>query len=165
MNAQQRAVYQQHHAMFSGHAFRHAAITPANTNATTQFREPFLSQALIYVVTETVGDYPYPYFTEKTWKAIANQRAFIIIGAQNSLQQLRTFGFQTFGAWWDESYDQLPHVADRIEHVVGTLSKMKSMTHLELEQIEIDMLDVLRYNTRHLQTFIKQDLSNIDRSI
>jgi hypothetical protein len=75
----------------------------------------FLKKSFVYVVTETVSEYPYRYFTEKTWKAMVAKVPFMIVGSQHSLTQLHKFGFKTFDQWWSEDYDNLPTSAERIE--------------------------------------------------
>ena len=56
----------------------------------------FVNKSLIYLITESVAEYPYPYLTEKTWKAMFYQTPFMIVGPKHSLHLLQSFGFQTF---------------------------------------------------------------------
>jgi hypothetical protein len=48
------------------------------------------------------------FMTEKTMRAIAHRRPFIVQGPQWYLKNLKKLGFQTFSQWWDEGYDEDP---------------------------------------------------------
>jgi hypothetical protein len=134
-------------------------------NGDHRFHADFLHCAFIYVITESVGDYPYPYFTEKTWKAIVAGRPFMLVGAKGSLSKLQEFGFKTFSHWWDEGYDQLPKVVDRIESIVKTLSTFSSLSNTELQDLNTEIMPILKHNQQHLKVFTQQNLDNIARSI
>jgi hypothetical protein len=58
------------------------------------------------IVAET--HYPRTFFTEKTAKPLLAHRLFVLFGAYRQLEKLRSFGFETFGAVIDESYDSEP---------------------------------------------------------
>jgi hypothetical protein len=64
--------------------------------------------------------------TEKTFKPIAMGMPFIIVGTQGSLQYLRSYGFQTFGDLWDESYDNEPDDHLRIEKIAKVLQQLET---------------------------------------
>ena len=159
--AQQRLCAQHWHK-FSGQKFQHEIINGACNDLDTRFNADFLHQAFVYVATETVGNYPYPYFTEKTWKGLATGRPWLIIGAQNSIAQLRNWGFQSFNQWWDETYDQLPNILDRIQTVTKILCDLE---HQDLQKIEQEMLPVLQHNQQHLVTFQKQNLNDLVKEL
>lgn len=131
----------------------------------TFFLPYFLKKSFVYVITETVGDYPNVFFTEKTWKAMLVQMPFMLIGAKGSLRQLRQFGFKTFENWWDESYDSLPTVAGRIELVVDQLEKLSKLDIPTLTSMREEMEDTLVHNFNQIKIFRQQDLDNIRDSI
>ena len=58
------------------------------------------------IVAET--DHRRRFFTEKTAKPLLAHRLFVLFGAYRQLEKLRSFGFETFGAVIDESYDSEP---------------------------------------------------------
>jgi hypothetical protein len=51
---------------------------------------------------------PWPFITEKTFKPIAFQHPFQVLGHSGTLARLRKLGFETFPEMFDESYDQAP---------------------------------------------------------
>ena len=58
------------------------------------------------LVTETWPD-SYHFFTEKTAKPLFAKRPFFMFGTCGMLKKLRSYGFCTFGAVFDESYDSI----------------------------------------------------------
>jgi len=121
----------------------------------------FIKKSFVYVITETVAEYPYPYLTEKTWKAINYKVPFLMIGGKDSLYQLRKFGFKTFDAWWDESYDSLNTAADRIDSVVGILKDLSKRPNQELYDIRVAMEDILLYNKKHIANVFTNEIEKL----
>jgi len=154
-----------HQENFVGKKFQHNAIQGGIGDAQSRFMAKFLEKGFVYLITETVGDYPYPYFSEKTWKAIVSKVPFMIVGAPRSLYKLQEFGFKTFDHWWKEEYDLLPTVSQRIESVVLELKNLSSLSLLELTQIRREMLPIIEHNYNHLSAFVSNDLANIQKKL
>lgn len=157
-----------HGTRFSGQNHRHAQIPtdpPSWGGIKHNFFHDYYRHCFVCVITETVGDYPYAYFSEKVWKTLASLKPFMIVGAQHSLALLHEFGFRTFAKWWDESYDQEPTVALRIEKIVQQLTDLGRLTPTELKHLRLDMSDTINYNYKRLAEFKQQDLDNIRNSI
>jgi hypothetical protein len=132
-----------------------------------RYQPAFLQQALWNVVTETVGEYPHSFITEKTAKAILTKRPFIIIGGVGTLDTLHSCGFRTFSHVISENYDQLPTVADRIDSAVQELKGFCNMSPGELRDFYLEVQSITEYNfdhymnnfgTKGLDTFIRDVL-------
>jgi len=121
----------------------------------------FIKKSFVYVITETVAEYPYPYFSEKTWKAINYKVPFLIVGGKGSLHQLRKFGFKTFGDWWNESYDSLNTAADRIDSIVNILKDLSKRSDQELCDIRVAMKDILLYNKKHIAAVFTNEIERL----
>ena len=154
-----------HENEFIGNNFQHSAILGGSNDNDTYFLAPFLKNSFVYVITETVGDYPYPYLSEKTWKAMISKVPFMIIGAVGSLSKLQELGFKTFNNWWSEDYDQLPTVSQRIEAVVKELKILSILSTNELIEMRKDMVSNINFNFNHLTTFKSNDLANIQKKL
>jgi hypothetical protein len=161
LTAEQRDVLIRHYHKFDGQTWADPTLSNKGWHVITQHNENFFSQVLIYLITETVGEYPYPYLTEKTWKAIVNQRPFMLLGAPGSLALLKDMGFKTFHKWWDESYDSKKNIGDRIDGIISQLEILNKMTKPQLLNLEKQMLSTVSFNFEHLATFQQQDLENI----
>lgn len=68
---------------------------------------------------------PYTFISEKTFRALAFPRPFIVIGQRHTLKNLQKMGFRTFSDIIDESYDDLPDSErmGRIQEIILDLSK------------------------------------------
>lgn len=62
------------------------------------------------------------WFTEKTFRSIAAKTPLVLMGVPGILQDLRNLGFQTFGSYIDESYDQIQNEQDRVNKVSDTVN-------------------------------------------
>ena len=145
--------------------YRNPSIVGEKDSKATYFNASFLEKSFVYVITETVSEYPYPYFSEKTWRAILCKMPFMIVGSQHSLKQLKEFGFKTFDKWWDESYDNLLTTKERISHIVKNLEILSKLSLNGLTQIKKSMIPVLHHNYEHIKTFKNTDLENIRNNI
>jgi hypothetical protein len=106
------------------------------------------AESLLYLVTETVATGRRHHLTEKTFKPIAMGMPFIIVGTQGSLRYLRSYGFQTFGDLWDESYDDEPDDSKRIEKIAHTLKLLDDLG--EYRQAIFDSAwEIVEHNWNH----------------
>ena len=71
------------------------------------------------------------FLTEKTGKALLAGRIFIALGSRNILKQIRSLGFKTFDGIFDESYDNLPTMPERVIAAMNLLIEL-SNTNLDL---------------------------------
>jgi hypothetical protein len=65
------------------------------------------------------------FISEKTFKCIANNHPFMILGNKHSLTHLRNLGYKTFHDLIDESYDYLESI-DRIDAIIQEIRKWVS---------------------------------------
>lgn len=154
-----------HAGKFVNQHYRHQLIQEPTNSQGTYFQSDFLNYSFVYVITESVGDYPYPFFSEKTWKAMLSGMPFMIVGCRNSLQTLQSFGFKTFNHWWSEDYDSLPTVAERIDAMVNELKKLSELNHESMTLMKKEMYSTLKHNFEHVDVFRNNDLDNIKKSV
>lgn len=119
---------------------------------------PYLQDALVYVISETVGDYPYVFLTEKTWKAITSFTPFVIAGPKNCLAYLQDIGFKTFSHLWDESYDSEETFYKRAEKIAALLNSLKEQDWAALFE---KCVPVLEHNYNHLETLKANEIKNL----
>ena len=148
LDQQQRKIFHSNRSLLY-RAIKHNDIdnTPNHNGSRTDFG--FLQKALWNLVTETVGEYPYPWLTEKTFKAVLTKRPFILVSSKNSLKRIQDHGFKTFSPWINESYDQCATVSDRIDSAVKELLPFCKMSDQQLQQFLLEISSVLEYNFNH----------------
>ena len=101
---------------------------------------------------------PFPTYDEKPLNAIFNKRPFVLCGPPGSLALMRKDGFETFGEFWDESYDDEPNHKKRLEKIFELLTEIDSWDIQKCQAMYGDMLPVLFRNYAKLKGSIDVDL-------
>jgi hypothetical protein len=93
------------------------------------------AESLVYHVTETVYTGRRLQLTEKSFKPIALGMPFVLSATAGSLEYLRSYGFQTFGAFWDESYDLETDDFVRAEKVAAVLKQLDDLSDEKKQEL------------------------------
>ena len=107
---------------------------------------PELMTSFLHVVTETCYWDDKTHLTEKIFKPIVARQPFVLLGCANNLKYLRNYGFKTFDAWWDESYDSITDPILRLQAVVKIINDICAMSNEDLTAMLHAMQHVLDYN-------------------
>jgi hypothetical protein len=105
---------------------------------------------LWHIVTETVFYHDKLHLTEKIFKPIVAQRPFMLAAAPGNLAYLKSYGFQTFDRWIDESYDTIADPDQRLQAIVDQTQRLCAMSNSELREMHLEMQPVLEHNFNHL---------------
>jgi hypothetical protein len=105
-----------------------------------------MCQGLWHIVGETVYYDEKLHLTEKIFKPIVAKRPFILAGAPGNLAYLKSYGFQTFDRWVNESYDSEPDPVRRMDMIVGQVHKLCHLPPTELAAMYEEMTEVLEHN-------------------
>lgn len=136
-------------------------IVPGSASADSGAAEyTILKSALWHVVSETVFYHSKLHLTEKIFKPIVARRPFILVAAPGNLQYLKSYGFKTFDAWIDESYDSIEDHDIRINKIVDELAKLCALSPDQLDQIHKDMEEVLDFNFNHFYGKFREIITN-----
>jgi hypothetical protein len=123
---------------------KHPLVKGLPNSADTRYQADFYKNIAIDIAVETVLNYPYAYISEKSLRAFACKRMLIVLGAPGVLLLLKDKGFQTFGDFIDESYDQIFDPVDRLAAVVKEVRRICSkplheiVAYLEKNQTKLD---------------------------
>jgi hypothetical protein len=125
---------------------------------------------LWHIVTETVFYYDKLHLTEKIFKPIVAQRPFMLAAAPGNLAYLKSYGFNTFDQWIDESYDTIQDPDLRLQAIVNQTQRLCAMSDSELRQMHQEMQPVLEHNFNHLwgefrHRIVNELVDNFERSI
>jgi hypothetical protein len=104
------------------------------------------ARTAISVIPETLYGPHTNFFSEKTWKTIAVGHPFMMISSPGMLAELRAEGYYTFGSFWDESYDTMPGLYDRIKAVVSELKRLSALTPDQIKNMRERMHPILEHN-------------------
>jgi hypothetical protein len=105
---------------------------------------------LWHIVTETVFYHDKLHLTEKIFKPIVAQRPFMLVAAPGNLAYLKSYGFQTFDQWIDESYDNIQDPDQRLQAIVDQTQRLSAMSDSDLREMHQEMQTVLEHNFDHL---------------
>ena len=153
----------------------YAADNPNNTNHKTiegivideenSFREsdilPQFQTTFCNIVTEsqysnTEDTLCAPFPTEKTEKCFVAGQPFIVYSTPFFLKQLREWGFETFGDFWDESYDKEHDDGKRLEKLFEQIQYISSLSLEEAEDMYNRMIPILQHNQERNNEFHSQ---------
>ena len=71
------------------------------------------------------------FITEKTYKPIAHQHPFMVLGMKGTLAYLRSIGFETYDHIFDESYDSLDFLEDRLDVVYNNIKSFNKEKYID----------------------------------
>ena len=102
-------------------------LNTASADASADYVSEDYVGAGIEVVLETLFDDQRHHITEKTLRAIACGRPFMLASTPGSLQYLRDYGFQTFDGLIDESYDTITDPVARLQAIVAEMTRISAL--------------------------------------
>jgi hypothetical protein len=140
-------------------------IVQGSPNTDFRAQADFYKKIGIDIVTETVFDYPYPFITEKTFRPIASMRPFIVVGPCHLLQFIKGFGFKTFSAIIDESYDT---IRDPEKRFISVCESIRAFVDRPLESVKTDLVqikDILIHNRSCLESLAGSELEKFKQQI
>ena len=108
------------------------------------------SKSYFTIVCEAYFNENWNYISEKTYKPIAHQHPFILLGRANTLKFLKELGFKTFSPFIDESYDSEIDDKKRFEMVYNEIIRLNSLSKEECDEMLKSLNDVLIFNQTHL---------------
>lgn len=101
--------------------------------------------SFLHVVSETVWQTKI-HLTEKIFKPVVLHQPFVLLQAPHSLAYLQSYGFKTFGRWWDESYDSIEDPDQRMQAIADIVNWIPSQ---DLDKMRREMASVLEHNFDH----------------
>ena len=126
-----------------------------------------LMKSFIFLVTETCFWQSKTHLTEKIFKPIVLRMPFILVGCANNLEYLRSYGFKTFGDYWDESYDTIEDPVLRIEAIVKILKTISSLSPKQQKTMLMDMRPILDHNYKLFNNpkFVQSEWNHLTKSL
>lgn len=126
-----------------------------------------LMKSFLFLVTETCFFQNKTHLTEKIFKPIVLRMPFVLAGCAHNLAYLRSYGFQTFGDYWDESYDTIEDPVLRIEAITQVIKTVSELSTQQQMSMLLDMQPVLEHNYQLFNdpAFIKREWDQLIHSI
>jgi hypothetical protein len=124
--------------------YQDQAIIPNHSFSLSAVKES--QESFCYLVTETCFWERKYHLTEKIFKPIISRMPFVLAGPAHNLKYLREYGFQTFGRWWDESYDDIEDPVQRLSAIGDVMAWICGHSLEQLQDLLISMQPVLEHN-------------------
>ena len=132
--------------IFSGRRFNFELIVGAS-------RKPY-NDYFIEIVAET-DTLTTNWITEKTVKNLYIGKPFIVMGGPGLLDKIRSFGFQTFSPWIDESYDTITNNYQRLAAIKQEIDRIANKTDVEIQQMHQQLLPIFEHNRKTYRNIFK----------
>lgn len=100
----------------------------------------------IHLVLETLFDTDKLYLTEKVFKPMVMNQAFVIWGPPGTLAFLRSRGFQTFGSIWSEEYDSQLDPVLRMNTLVNLVQSLNRLSDQEWKRTREKCWPIINHN-------------------
>jgi hypothetical protein len=128
---------------------------------------PELMKSFIFLVTETCFFQTKTHLTEKIFKPIVLRMPFVLAGCAHNLAYLRSYGFRTFGDYWDESYDAIEDPVERIKAIGQVIKTISKLSINEQKNMLLDMQPILEHNYQLFNdpAFIRREWDHLIHSI
>jgi hypothetical protein len=130
----------------------------------TYKKEIFLDTC-INIVTETSFIDNELFLSEKILKPILMYQPFIVLGPSKILSHLKSYGFKTFGEFWDEGYDDVEDFKQRLEIVLKLINKLNQKSIKELNELYQKTKEICIYNRRLFETLQLNSIPQIFKKI
>lgn len=123
------------------------------------FNPEWYDNTYFSLVTETTSENGIV-LSEKSFKPLAFQHPFLIVGHTNLLSQLHLLGFETFENLFDESYDSKIDLTNRIDKIVDNVNAFSRVQYDQLTNEKIKHNYNLFYDTDLVIDKFMQDVIN-----
>lgn len=110
----------------------------------------FYNESFCAIVNETRFAEPTGFLTEKIMNPMLNCKPFIMVGPPGNLEYMHKWGFQSFGEFWDESYDKEECHYKRIGKIIELINELGNKSIEELQDLYERMLPVTMFNQVHI---------------
>jgi hypothetical protein len=143
----------------------HNVSDKSNFNVTNTFKKELFLNSCINLVTESSFDQNELFISEKVFKPIINYQPFIVLSSYGYLKKLRSYGFKTFGDYWDESYDDIENPDDRFKKLLQLVRELNSKTIEELNELYKNVKHICIYNKELFDSLEIDSLEKILKNI
>jgi hypothetical protein len=124
---------------------------PANTAKSTDsadYNSQDYTACGIEVILETLFDDDRLHLTEKSLRPIACGRPFMLAATPGSLEYLRSYGFETFDGFINESYDSIVDPLERLRAITQEMQRIAKLDATSKQQLWQKLYEVSARNKK-----------------
>jgi hypothetical protein len=143
----------------------HAVENKMGFRVDNTYKKEIFLDTCINIVTETSFIDNELFLSEKILKPILMYQPFIVLGPSKILSHLKSYGFKTFGEFWDEGYDDEEDYKQRLEIVLKLINKLNQKSIEELNELYQKTKEICIYNRRLFETLELNSIPKIFKKI
>ena len=103
----------------------------------------------IDVVLETLFEDQRWHITEKTLRALACGKPFILAGTPGSLRYIRSYGFKTFSPYINENYDHITDHSQRLQAITSEMMRIACLPKQQKSKLFQGCHAIAEHNKKH----------------
>ena len=127
---------------------KHWEINLATATASADYVARDYQHTDIEIVLETLFDDSRLHLTEKALRPIACAQPFLLAGTAGSLDYLKSYGFESFSPWIDETYDTITNPLLRLNAIIDEMLRINSLPGNEYTQL-VDETRIIAKRNQH----------------
>lgn len=132
---------------------------------------PLFDNSFLHIVSETISDNYFLYlkirmdFMSKVGRALVLQNPFVVVGNCGLLKELHKMGFKTFSDFWDESYDGIEDLNERMIAIKNLVKSIKDKTFDKQSEMMEKMFPIFEHNRKKMIELSELERKNITNII
>jgi len=132
---------------------------------------PLFDNSFLHIVSETISDNYFLYlkirmdFMSKVGRALVLQNPFVVVGNCGLLKELHKMGFKTFSDFWDESYDGIEDLNERMIAIKNLVKSIKDKTFDKQSEMMEKMFPIFEHNRKKIIELSELERKNITNII
>ena len=142
-------------------------LNQIDSSASADYDSNDYNKTSIEIVLETLFDDQRWHLTEKTLRPIACGQPFILTAAAGSLDYLRSYGFQTFAPYIDETYDSIHDPLQRLNAIISEMQRISKLPPSMIETLLNQLKEITDFNKQRFfsQEFFQQVVQEYQNNI
>ena len=129
--------------------------TPSLFNTRAPELKHIYDESFVDIVTETRFAQPTGNFSEKLLQPVQYMKPFILVAPPYTLECFKSFGYQTFSDFWDESYDTEEDHGERLAKIFTLIRRILDTPIQQLECMYKEMRPILDHNRNRFMEITK----------
>lgn len=130
--------------------------TPALHNLLSNRLADVYVNSFVDIITETRFAQPTGNFSEQVTQAIQYKKPFVLAAPPKTLEYIRSYGFKTFGDYWDESYDDEYDHSERLAKIFNIINDIVNLPIEEKREMYENMRSIVDHNFQVFKELVKK---------
>jgi hypothetical protein len=98
----------------------------------------------------------WPLITEKTWRNVASEKLFVVVGQKDTLKWFHQLGYKSFHPVINETYDQITSDFDRIMRSFKEIKRLIELSDAEFNDLESSCKPIFTHNQKNFEERIRR---------